>query len=189
MNMLDAVLSAQNGGAVRQIGSQLGLSEDRTAAALAALVPALAAGLQRNAESPGGLNSLLTALAGGRHGRYVEDPATLSQPNAIEDGNGILSHVFGSKEVSRRVAAQAAARTGVGADVVKRMLPMAAALMMGTLARESSPSVDALPLAGGAAGSASAGGMLMGLLRSALDRNRDGSMVDDLIGAFGALRR
>jgi len=49
MNVLDAVLDAQGGAAARQTGSSLGLSQDQTGAALAALVPALAAGLQRNA--------------------------------------------------------------------------------------------------------------------------------------------
>lgn len=182
MNMLETILGAQNGGAVRQIGSQLGLPEDQTTAALSALVPALAAGFQRNAESGGGLSSLLNALAGGGHARYVEDPATLSQPGTIEDGNGILGHVFGSKDVSRQVAMKAAAQTGIGADVLKRMLPMAAALMMGTLARQSSPSAGVSTLASGA----TPGGGLMALLSATLDRNRDGSMLDDVIGMLGA---
>ncbi len=56
MNILEAVLNAQGGAAARQAGSSLGLSQDQTGAALAALVPALAAGLQRNASQPGGLD-------------------------------------------------------------------------------------------------------------------------------------
>src|SRR5262245_30009728 len=45
MSLLDMVLNAQNGGVVQQMGSQFGLSQDQTTAALGALVPALAAGL------------------------------------------------------------------------------------------------------------------------------------------------
>ena len=71
MNILDAVLNAQGGAAARQAGSSLGLSQDQTGAALAALVPALAAGLQRNASQPGGLESLLGALTGDGHARYL----------------------------------------------------------------------------------------------------------------------
>ncbi|MGE5243727.1 MAG: DUF937 domain-containing protein [Betaproteobacteria bacterium] len=184
MNVLEAILGANNGEAVHQLGSQFGLSEDKANAALASLVPALAAGFQRNAASSGGLDSLLTALAAGGHARYVDDPTTLSQPDAVEEGNGILGHVFGSKEVSRQVATRAAAQTGIGADVLKQMLPMVAALMMGTLARQAPSTSVSAPAAGATSGSS-----LINMLSSTLDRNRDGSMIDDVMGMLGALSR
>ena len=177
MDLVETILNQQNGAAVRQIESQFGLEPGQRRAALAALVPALAVGLQRNAQSAGGLEDLLGALSSGRHEQYVEDPTTLELPETIEDGNGILSHVFGSKDVSRQVASRAAAQTGIGADLLKRMLPMVATLVMGTLARRTSQ--QGMPAAGGS------GGGLMGLLGGVLDSNRDGSMVDDVIGILG----
>jgi hypothetical protein len=186
MDMLDAILATQNAAAVRQIGSQLGLPEDRTTAALAALVPALAAGLQRNAGNTAGLESLLGALSRGGHTQYVDNPAALTQPDAIADGNGILGHVLGSKEVSRQVASRAAAQTGIGVDVLKRMLPMAAALMMGTLARQSFTR-DAGTSSGRPT---TAGTGILDMLGATLDRNRDGSFLDDVLrGLGGATRR
>ena len=176
MNLVETILNQQNGAAVRQLESQFGLEPQQSRSAIAALVPALTVGLQRNAQSAGGLEDLLAALSSGGHEQYVEDPATLELPATREDGNGILSHVFGSKDVSRQVASRAAAQTGLGADLLKRMLPMVATLVMGTLARRTSQQ--------GTAASAGAGG-LMGLLGGALDQNRDGSMVDDVIGILG----
>jgi hypothetical protein len=67
VNILDAIINAQDGAAVRQIGSHLGLGQDETAAALSALVPALAAGVQRNVQNEGGLGSLISALSSGHH--------------------------------------------------------------------------------------------------------------------------
>ena len=55
----------------------------------------------------------------------------------MQDGNGILGHLFGSKDVSRQVAAGASAQTGIGADVLKKMLPMLASLAMGALAQRA----------------------------------------------------
>lgn len=179
MNLVETILSQQNGAAVRQIESQFGLEPAQTRSALAALVPALAVGLQRNAQSAGGLQELLSALSTGRHEQYVDDPTTLELPETIEDGNGILSRVFGNKDVSRQVAKRAAVQTGLGADLLKRMLPMVATLVMGTLARRTSQAG-----AQGMSGSGGAGG-LMGLLGGVLDQNRDGSMVDDVIGILG----
>ena len=110
MNILEAILNAQNGAAAQQAGSQVGLSPDQTNAALAALVPALAAGFQRNVQSEGGLDTLLSTLASGRHTQYVDNPAVLGDPTTVDDGNGILGHLLGSKEVSREVANQPAFR-------------------------------------------------------------------------------
>lgn len=55
MNILEAIINAQGGAAVRELGLQLNLGEERTASALSVLVPALAAGFQRNIQAQGGL--------------------------------------------------------------------------------------------------------------------------------------
>jgi hypothetical protein len=168
MNILDAIVNAQDGAAVRQLGSQVGLRPDQTTAALSALVPALAAGFQRNLQSQGGLESLLSALSAGNHGQYIDDPASLTGPAAVTDGNGILGHLLGSKDVSREVASRAAAQTGLGADVLKRMLPLAATLMMGAFAKQS----------GNVSGLGNAGGGIAAMLSPLLDQNRDGSIME-----------
>ncbi|MGD9906773.1 MAG: DUF937 domain-containing protein, partial [Vicinamibacterales bacterium] len=121
MQMLDAILAARDGGAVNELGRQFGLSHDQATAALSALVPAITAGLSRNARQEGGLASLAGALAGGGHARFLDDLASLGQPATTAEGNGILGHVFGSKDVSRQVAARAAESSGGGADVRKRL--------------------------------------------------------------------
>lgn len=137
MNILDEILGVQGGDAVRRLGKQFDLQVDRAKAAVSALVPALAGGFKKNASTPEGMDGLMTALADGRHERYVDDTATLERPETVDDGNGILGHVFGSKDVSREVASQAAAQTGVGKSVLKRMLPVVAALVMGLLAKRA----------------------------------------------------
>jgi hypothetical protein len=179
MNILDAIVNAQDGAAVRQLGSQVGLGPDQTTAALSALVPALAAGFQRNLQNQGGLESLLSALSSGNHGLYIDDPASLTEPSAVADGNGILGHLLGSKDVSREVASRAAAQTGLSADVLKRMLPLAATLMMGAFAKQSG---NASPLAPGLG---NAGGGIAAMLSPLLDQNRDGSIMDDVTSLMG----
>ena len=180
MNILDTVMNAQNGAAVEQLGAQLGLGQKQTASALSALLPALAAGFQRNLGSQVGLESLAGALASGNHHQYIDNPASLGDQSATLDGNGILGHVFGSKDVSREVASRAAAQTGIGADVLKRMLPLAAAMMMGAFAHESND-----PSATMGAGLSGGGGGFAEMLTPLLDGNRNGSIVDDVTGVLG----
>jgi hypothetical protein len=180
MNILDAIVNAQDGAAVREIGSQVGLAPDQASAALAALVPALAAGFQRNIQSQGGLQSLTSALSSGNHGHYLDNPASLSDLSAVADGNGILGHLLGSKDVSRQVATRAAAQTGLSADALKRMLPLAATLMMGAFAKQSG---NASSIGAGIGGAG--GGSIASMLTPLLDQNRDGSIMDDVSSMIG----
>jgi len=166
MGLLDSILAAGGGSAVSQLAKQFGLDEGQAQSALSALMPAIHQGFQQNASTQEGLNGLLGALANGDHSKYMDDLSTLQADAATQDGNGILGHIFGSKDVSRSVATQAAQQTGIGSDVLKQMLPVVAAMAMGSLAK----------------GQQSSGSGLLDMLTSSLDANKDGSAVDDIIG-------
>jgi hypothetical protein len=181
MNILESILSAQNGGAVSQMSQQLGLGSDQTMSVLSALVPALAGGFQRNMQSEGGLDALMGALTGGQHAQYIENPSSLA--GAAADGNGILGHIFGSKDVSRQVATRAAAQTGLDPSILKQAMPLVAALMMGAMAKQRGTGASM------AAAPGMPGGGLMSMLTPMLDSNRDGSIVDDVMGILGKLGR
>lgn len=181
MNILDVILTARDGRAVRQLGLLVGLGPHQTTAALAALVPALAAGFQRRLQNPGGLEDLASAISSGNHAEYIDNPAALGRRVALTDGNGILGHLLGSKDVSREVATRAAAQTGLSADVLERLLPLAATLMMGAFAKQSG-SASAL-----AAKPGDSSGAIAAMLSPLLDQNRDGSIIDDvgsMVGRF-----
>jgi hypothetical protein len=181
MNILDAIVGAQGGSGVQELGRQFGLNDSQVSSALSALVPALAAGFQQNMSSPQGLDGLLSALRGGQHGQYVDDPSVLGRADTMSDGNGILGHIFGSKDVGRQVATRAAAQTGIGASVLKGMLPVVAAMMMGAMSKGlTSPAAPPMT-------SPAAGGSLLGMLTPMLDANRDGSIVDDVMGMLGRM--
>ncbi len=180
MDILKDIMNAQGGGAVQQIGSQFGLGDQQAASALSALVPALAGGLHRKAQADGGLGSLTSALSTANTQQYIDNPQALTDPAAVSDGNNILGHLLGSKDASRDVAAQAAAQTGISANVMKRMLPLAATLLMGALSRR----------AGGAfPGGLGGGSGITGMLGSLLDGKREGGMGGDLSGALGKLMK
>ena len=176
MDLLDLVLNASGGGPVRQLAQNFGLSEEQTTSAVSALLPALGKGLARNTASPDGLQSLLAALSSNQHQRYLEQPDLLGQQETVQDGNGILGHILGSKEVSRNVASQAAAQTGLSASLLKQMLPLVATLAMGALSRQNSSAAAAQSPLGGQEGG------VMGMLSQFLDTNKDGSVIDDIIG-------
>jgi hypothetical protein len=172
--ILDTIMNAAGGGAVQQIGQRFGLSPEQTSSALDQLVPALMAGLQRNTSQEGGMGALLSALNSGGHSQYLDNPELLGQETATQDGNSILSHILGSKDVSRAVAGQAAEQTGIGADTLKQMLPVVATMVMGGLSKHnaSAPAQDT-GVGGG------------GLISSLLGQNHNGSMASTVAGLLG----
>ena len=129
------------------------------------------AGLQQNTATEGGMGALLGALASGNHSQYIDNPELLSQQSTAAEGNGILCHVFGSKEASRSVAGHAAEQTGLGSDILKQMLPIVATMVMGSLSKQNAVG----------AGSQSGGSFLTSLL----DQNRSGGIADDVAGLLG----
>jgi len=167
MNLLESILQSQGGGVLKQLAQSSNMEEGQAATALSQLVPALTAGLRQNA-AQGGIEDLLGALSSGSHDRCLDQPELLATPESVQDGNGILGHILGGKDASRALAGKVSANTGIGEDALKRLLPLAATLVMGHLSKSTGH------------GSAGAGGLM-----SLLDADRDGSVVDDVMGMLG----
>ncbi len=147
--LFDMLANAQNGNGIEMLARQFNLSQQQTQLALEALLPAFSQGLKRNASDPYGVGAFLTAMASGQHAKYFEDASKAFAPQGVEEGNGILGHLFGSKELSRAVASQAAQATGIGQDVLKQMLPVIASMMMGGLFKQSTGQMQAGGFGGG----------------------------------------
>ncbi|MBA3447424.1 MAG: DUF937 domain-containing protein, partial [Pseudaminobacter sp.] len=135
--LFDMLAKAQNGEGMEALARQFGLSQQQAQSAVEALLPAFSQGLKQNASDPYGVASFMTAMASGQHAKYFEDAQKAFAPQGVAEGNGILGHLFGSKELSRAVAAQAAQATGIGQDVLKQMMPAIAAMIMGGLFKQS----------------------------------------------------
>ena len=137
MNLMDMIMGAAGGQAPNQIGQQFGLDAQQSQSAIAALLPAISSGLKRNASTPQGLGALLGAVQNGNHSQYFDNPSQLANESVVAEGNGILGHLFGSKDVSRAVAGRASEKSGISSSVLKKMLPMVAMMAMGSLGKQS----------------------------------------------------
>lgn len=101
------------------IGRQYGLDPAQTEAAVAALAPVIAAGFKSKSSSGDGLGSIFAAL------QQDEERGQIASPT--DAGNVVLSQIFGSKDVSRGVAQQLSANSGISSAILKQLLPVIAA--------------------------------------------------------------
>ncbi len=135
--LFDMMLQAQNGKAMEAMSKQFGLAQEQVTQGIAALMPAFATGFKRTASDPNDFGQLMSAMMSGNYSQYFEDLPKAFTPEGIADGNALLGQIFGSKDVSRAIAAQAAQISGIGQDVLKQMLPAMATAMMGGLMKQN----------------------------------------------------
>ena len=200
MQMTDIL--AQMGG-LKSMAQELGVSESQVATGAEALVPAILGGFKRQVQSqPGGLEGL-GGLLGQLGGGGLLDNVLSPQPTDVSQGNEVLGQIFGSKDVSRTVAQNAASQSGLDPGLLKKMLPMLAMLVAGFMAKQSGAgAADEV-----APGSGGLGGLLGGLLGgrashgsavpggsggglgSMLDLNGDGNVLDDVMRMAGKVMR
>jgi hypothetical protein len=135
--LFDMLSQAQDGRGMELLARQFNLSQQQAQLAVEALLPAFSQGLKRNASDPYGLGGFLNALASGNHAKYFEDATKAFSPQGVDEGNGILGHLFGSKDLSRAVASQAAQATGLSQQMLQQMLPVIASMVMGGLFKQS----------------------------------------------------
>jgi hypothetical protein len=204
MNMMDILNQA---GGIGAIARELGVDEGTAATGAAALLPAILGGLKGQAQAqPEGLGGLIGML-GGMGGGGLLASVLGAGPSNVDAGNNVLGQIFGSKDVSRTVAADASTKTGISGDLLKKMLPLIAMAVAGYMANQAG-GAQAAPaqesggglggmlgnvlggiMGGGSQQAAPQSGGMIGGLGSLLDMDRDGNPLNDIIGMAGKLAR
>ena len=171
MNLMDLLGGSGGASSIDELAGAVGLDSGKAASVIGALQPALMRAVKNQAANGEGLDSFRRALESGDHQRYVDNPALLREAATRDDGNAILGHLFGSKDVSRNVAAQAAEQTGISPDLIKQALPLVASLAMGAMSKQSNGGRDLANAGGG-----------LGSLGALIDADGDGVGMDDVLG-------
>lgn len=133
MNLFEMMMQAQGGNAVQNLSRQFGLAPEQAQAGIEALIPALSMGMQQKAATPAGLQDLIAMFGGGQFAGFHDADGDGIPDNATAQGNQVLGELFGSKDLSRAVAAHAAATSGLSDAILKQMLPVVASMLMGGL--------------------------------------------------------
>jgi hypothetical protein len=128
-NLFDMIRAAQGGAGVENLAQQYGLQPNQVQNALEALLPAFSMGLEKQAQNPAAMFDMFGKAAQGPFANMFEQGAAPEEAKAA--GNDILGSLFGSKDMSRALADQASAASGISSTILKAMLPAIASLVMG----------------------------------------------------------
>jgi hypothetical protein len=185
MSLLEMLQQRLGGQTVDQMSRKIGSDPGTTGNAIDAALPLLIAALARNATAGGQAQSIDTAVSQDHDGSVLDDiPGFLNNADS-GPGAGILRHVFGGRQ--QTVQSGLGQATGLDPQKAGQLLTMLAPLVMGALGRaKRERGVDTGALLSGEEDrlKETAPG-IMGTLGRFLDRDNDGSAMDDIGGMLG----
>jgi hypothetical protein len=187
-DLMQSIVGQLSGAPMAQLSSQLGADSRTTQNAVQAALPLLLGALAKNSASTGGADALAGALDRDHDGSILDDIGGFLGGGGGSDGAAILGHVLGNRETT--VEAGIGKATGLQSGQIAQLLQMLAPIVLGYLGRQKrqqSMSAGVLgELLGAQSSRAQAQNPALGALASLLDKDDDGSIVDELGGMLGS---
>ena len=189
---LEALLGLLQGQDLGNLASQVGGNEGEVKNGVMAALPAMLAALGKNAGTEKGAEELNNALEKKHDGSILDNlSGYLSDPD-LKDGAGILNHLFGNQ--TSNVANAVSQSSGLDTNGSMKMLQMLAPILMGMLGQQKKQNnLDAKGLGNLTSmlasnfGSEAGTSGIMETVTNLLDANKDGNVVDDIMGMVGKL--
>lgn len=195
-NLLDLLQGQLSDGLIEQLSATIDADPKQTATAAQGIMSTLVSGLAKNASTPEGASSLASALDRDHDGSILNNlmgmfsgnmQAQPEQPRAL-NGVGILNHILGDRQGG--VIDMISKMSGLDSSKTGNLMAMLAPVVMGMLGRQKQQQgLDISSLAGLLSGTVTqqrkSGNPLMDLANRFLDKDGDGSAVDDIAGMVG----
>ena len=189
---LEALLGLLQGQDLGNLASQVGGNEGEVKNGVIAALPAMLAALGKNAGTEKGAEELNNALEKKHDGSILDNlSGYLSNPD-LKDGAGILNHLFGNQ--TSNVANAVSQSSGLDTNGSMKMLQMLAPILMGMLGQQKKQNnLDAKGLGNLTSmlasnfGSEAGASGIMEAVTNLLDANKDGNVMDDIMGMVGKL--
>lgn len=180
---MDILQMFTQSGSLSQLSKEYGISEDVISQAIKIGLPQIAGAINKNTSSDQGLLDFMNAINNHKDANVDEMVRDVNKIDTT-DGAKILGHIFGNKE--QDIALDISKKTGAQSMDIMKILSILAPILMGSLGNQAKTkkmtdndgiesSLEAM--LGGRSG-------VMGMVTSFLDKNNDGSIIDDLLSGM-----
>ncbi len=191
-NLIDLIKGQLTDSVMDQISGKLGADRQQTDVATDNILATLIEGLAKNTQDEKSAAGLANALEKDHDGSLLENLHDLIEGKAQQtnpraaNGAGILKHILGGNQSN--MVDVISGLSGLGAGKTGNLMTMLAPIVLQMLGKQKrQQNLDTGGLANILAGTLNQtrqtqGGASGGLLKSLLDRDGDGSIVDDVAG-------
>ena len=175
MALMDILAAAQGGALYANAGKVVDLDPAETAAAMAAMCPAIARQLKaKSQEDPATFETLLDLLEDGADGTVIDDAGALTGSEAIADGNAILVDVYGTRNAAITEMRKLAGN--IPEIALAKLAAISATSVLGALAKSHVP----VALTEAAPAASSSGGGIINMIMAAIIKGAMQSVVRQL---------
>ena len=188
MNINSLIENKLDSNVIDQLSSVTGIdNREQTKSATQEIISSLLGAMSKNASTPEGANALNEAINNDHDGGildnimgYLQGSESPGNQSTI-NGSGILNHVLGENQSS--VTDAISKITNLDKDKISGLMEKLAPIVMGMLGKSKQASGEE----GGGISSIlssilSGQGSIMDKVTSALDKDKDGNMLDDILG-------
>lgn len=187
MNVTDLIRGALTEDTVGQISQAIGADQATTNTAIASALPIILGGLASNTSSQSGAESLLGAIDRDHDGSVLDDLAGFVANYSQGDGAGILGHIFGGQQGAIEQTVHRS--SGLDMSKVGPLLTILAPIVLGALGRRHQQQGiglgDLASILTGSTQQMSTGSPVVDILSQVLDRDGDGTAINDVVGMLG----
>lgn len=148
--LIDIILASNQGRTAGALALAGGYPADAAEKALKTLVRDIGHRMAMKAQDPDEFELILDVIEAGEHDDYLTNPDALLSREAVQEGEEILAHVYGSLERARTVARSLRRPHGLNEDKMERLMSLAATLCVAAMVSRGRQGFMAADLGGAA---------------------------------------
>src|SRR5208282_2873692 len=133
MKLFHIIAGAQGDRAFFNMGQAFGFDEALMAQTVRYFIPPMAKAIEKRAQSPEGLLSVLEFLGSRRFDRFLDDPRIFGHGQVLKEGERVLDYLFVREARVKKIVENRAKVLPIEAEALQNILPYIAVMVIGAI--------------------------------------------------------
>ncbi|MGO8955433.1 MAG: DUF937 domain-containing protein [Rhodomicrobium sp.] len=133
MKLFQIIASAQGSRAFFNMGQAFGFGDELMAQTVRYFIPPMAKAIEKRAQTPEGLQSVLEFLGSRRYDRFLDDPRIFGHAQVLKEGERVLDYLFVREARIKKIIENRAKVLPIEASALEKILPYIAVMVIGAI--------------------------------------------------------
>ncbi len=133
MKLFQIISSAQGNRAFSNMGQAFGFGDELMAQTVRYFIPPIAKALEKRAQTPEGLLSVLEFLGSRRYDRFLDDPRIFGHSQVQKEGERVLDYLFVREARIKKIIENRTKVLPIDAQQLEKILPFIAVMVIGAV--------------------------------------------------------
>jgi hypothetical protein len=133
MKLFQIIASAQGSRAFSNMGQAFGFTDELMAQTVRYFIPPIAKAIEKRAQTPEGLLSVLEFLGSRRFDRYLDDPRIFGHAQIFKEGDRVLDYLFVRDARIKKIIENRTKVLPIEAAALEKILPYIAVMVIGAI--------------------------------------------------------